>query len=336
MLLSIYIHIYIYIYAHIYIYIYAAVVWDWEDYISEANRQLDDMQVYEEVEVDPSVDLGNTINSRLNELREEDPGLEEVTDYLKVKDSKLGSLIHAVKYIYTHIYIYIYALSINKKKTETMVISKKNNAPKCSISISNTTLNQVNKFKYLGTIITPDGRCDTEIKSRITQSKQTFTKMKSILTNKKLAFQVRERVIQCYILPVLMYGCEAWTINKDMEKRIDALEMWLHRRLMKIPWTEKRANESILNELGKKLTLKSKIRKQQANFFGHAMRRQGLENLITTARVLGKRSRGRPREKILDGVRKWAGEERTVDLITKTQDRELWRNMVSNAFRQGT
>ena len=90
---------------------------------------------------------------------------------------------------------------------------------------------------------------------------------------------------------------------------------------MKIPWTEKRTNESILNELGKKLTLKSKIRKQQANFFGHAMRRQGLENLITTARVLGKRSRGRPREKILDGVRKWAGEERTVDLITKTQDR---------------
>ena len=133
-----------------------------------------------------------------------------------------------------------------------------------------------------------------------------------------------------------MYGCEAWTINKDMEKRIDALEMWLYRRLMKIPWTEKRTNESILNELGKKLTLKSKIRKQQANFFGHAMRRQGLENLITTARVLGKRSEGRPREKILDGVRKWAGEERTVDLITKTQDRELWRNMVSNAFRQGT
>ena len=68
----------------------AVVVWDREDYISEANRQLDDRQVYEEVEVDPEVDLGKTINSRLNELREEDPGLEEVTDYLKVKDSRLG------------------------------------------------------------------------------------------------------------------------------------------------------------------------------------------------------------------------------------------------------
>ena len=68
----------------------AVLVWDREDYISEAKRQLDDRQVYEEVEVDPSVDLGKTINSRLNELREEDPGLEEVTDYLKVKDSKLG------------------------------------------------------------------------------------------------------------------------------------------------------------------------------------------------------------------------------------------------------
>ena len=68
--------------------------------------------------------------------------------------------------------------------------------------------------------------------------------------------------------------------------------MWLYRRLIKTPWTEKRTNESILNELGKKLTLKSKIRKQQANFFGRAMRRQGLENLITTARILGKRSEG--------------------------------------------
>ena len=68
----------------------AVVVWDREDYISEAYRQLDDRQVYEEVDVDPLVDLGKTINSGLNELREEDPGLEEVTDYLRVKDSKLG------------------------------------------------------------------------------------------------------------------------------------------------------------------------------------------------------------------------------------------------------
>ena len=77
-----------------------------------------------------------------------------------------------------------------------------------------------------------------------------------------------------------------------MEKRIDELEMWLYRRLVKIPWTEKRTNASILNELDKKLTLESKIRKQYAKFFGHAMRRQGLENLIITARVLGKRSQG--------------------------------------------
>ena len=68
----------------------AVVVWDRGDYISEANRQLDDRQVYEEIEVDPTVDLGKTINSRLNELREEDPGIEEVTEYLEVKDSKLG------------------------------------------------------------------------------------------------------------------------------------------------------------------------------------------------------------------------------------------------------
>ena len=103
-------------------------------------------------------------------------------------------------------------------------------------------------------------------------------------------------MIQCYILQVLMYGCEAWTINKDMEKRIDTLEMWLYRRLMKIPWKAKRMNGSILC---KTLTVKSKIRKQQANFFWARHEETRIGNLITTARVLGKRSQGRPRKKIL-------------------------------------
>ena len=99
--------------------------------------------------------------------------------------------------------------------------------PKCNINIGNTILSQVHKFKYLRTIITSDGKSDIEIKVRMAQSKHIFMKLKSILTNKRLALHtcIGERVMQCYVLPVLMYGCEAWTINKGMEKRIDALDM---------------------------------------------------------------------------------------------------------------
>ena len=109
------------------------------------------------------------------------------------------------------------------------------------------------------------------------------------------------------------------------------MTMWLYRRLMKMPWTEKRTNENILNELGKKLTLKSKIRKQQANFLGHATRRQGLENPTTTAQVLGKGSQGRPREKILGGVRN--GQEKNEQwFLSQRRMTERWRNMVSSVF----
>ena len=104
--------------------------------------------------------------------------------------------------------------------------------------------------------------------------------------------------------------------------------MWLYRRVLKIPWTAKRSNESILTELGKGLTLANKIRSHQASFFGQVMRRHDLEHLITTAKVIGKRSRGRPREKILDCMKRWTGVNKAVDLIIMSEDRDLWRDMV--------
>ena len=95
-------------------------------------------------------------------------------------------------------------ISLNKKKTEVMVISKKNCTPACNIVMNGTVLKQVHKFNYLGSLITSDGRCISAIKWRMAQAKASFQNMKSILTNKRLSLGVRKRVLQCYIEPILL------------------------------------------------------------------------------------------------------------------------------------
>ncbi|GFO26826.1 endonuclease-reverse transcriptase [Plakobranchus ocellatus] len=97
--------------------------------------------------------------------------------------------------------------------------------------------------------------------------------MKTILTNKHISIKTRKRALQCYIEPVLMYGCEAWTISKQIQNKLEATEMWFLRRMLQIPWTAKKTNERVLNEDNKRRSLVRTIRKRQATFLGHVMRR---------------------------------------------------------------
>ena len=116
-------------------------------------------------------------------------------------------------------------LSLNTRKTEVMVITKNKCPPECNIKVDGISLKQVNNFKYLGTLITADGRCIKEIKSRVTQAKATFHKMKNILCNMSLSIEVRKRVLRSYIEPILLYGSESWTINRLARNHIEATEM---------------------------------------------------------------------------------------------------------------
>ncbi|GFN89597.1 endonuclease-reverse transcriptase [Plakobranchus ocellatus] len=90
-----------------------------------------------------------------------------------------------------------------------------------------------------------------------------------------------------------MYGCEACTITKEIQKKIEAAEMWFFRRMLRVPWTARKTNEEVLKETESTRSLMSRIRRRQAKFVGHIMRREGLENLVTTGRMEGKKSRGR-------------------------------------------
>ena len=111
-----------------------------------------------------------------------------------------------------------------------------------------------------------------------------------------------ERVYDYVGNPVLMYGCEAWTISKEIENRLKVTEMWFLRRMLRISYVDKIRNEEVLERAGTTRSLVKKTRKRQAVFFGHVMRRKELEHLVTTRKMDGKRSRGRQREKILDSM----------------------------------
>ena len=129
-----------------------------------------------------------------------------------------------------------------------MIITRKTSIQKSEIKIKENTIKQANSFKYIGTQITPDVRNHQEIKSRIAEAKASFQQMKSIMTNIKMPIVVRKRILEAFIAPVLLYGCEAWTIDERMKRSLETTEMWFLRRMMRIPWTAKKTNEEVLTE----------------------------------------------------------------------------------------
>ena len=106
-----------------------------------------------------------------------------------------------------------------------MVITKSILAPACAINTGKSGIDYVDKFKYVGAIITGNGRCEQKIRSRISQSKQVFYRLTNIQTNKNLSFQVRECVLQCYVYSILTYGYKTWVLSNVVEKRIQVAEM---------------------------------------------------------------------------------------------------------------
>ena len=226
-------------------------------------------------------------------------------------------------------------LELNSKKTQSMIITRKTSIPKCEIKIKENTIKQANSFKYLGTQITSDGRNHQEIKSRIAQAKASFQQMKSIMTNIKKSIVVRKRILEAFIEPVLLYGCEAWTIDERMKRSLETTEMWFLRRMMRIPWTAKKTNEEVLTEAQTTRQLMTKIRKRQAKFVGHVIRRNQLEHLVTTGKF-GKRGRGRPRGKMLDSLADWMNIGKPSEMIREMSCRVGWGSLIAHASRHGT
>ena len=141
-----------------------------------------------------------------------------------------------------------------------------------------------------------------EIKKRIATAKDAFQKLSLILENRNISMTTKFRLLKTYVWSTLTYGCECWTITSDIEKKIEAAEMWFIRRMLRISWTEKKPNVNVLREGNVQRSLLKTIRKRQMEFLGHVCRRRGLEFLSLTGKVEGKRDRGKQRITFLDSL----------------------------------
>ena len=207
-------------------------------------------------------------------------------------------------------------LSINCEKTECLVVSKQKTRPTCNVTINNEKIKQVDKFEYLGSLITSDAKCDQEINRRIGMAKVALQKMKKLLCNSKVAMKIKLRVLECYVIPILIYSSECWTISENMKKKVEATELWFLRRMLKIPWTSYTNNEEVLKISGTQRKLLCTIRKGQLEFFGHMMRKEEIENLVVTGKINGKRDRSRQRVTFVKSLSNWVNTPSTKIIQT--------------------
>ena len=211
-----------------------------------------------------------------------------------------------------------------------MVFSNTKVNPACSVSVHGNVLGQVQSFVYLGSLFTSDTRSNKEIRRRIGMAKSTFTSMNIILTAKNISMAVRLRVLKCYMWLTLLYGCETWTISGDMIKKLEALETWFYRRMLRISWKEKVTNVEVHRRMNTSTSLLIDIVHIQLTFLGHILRKGELEHLVVTGYVDCKRDRGRQRETFLTYLSKIVGKS-PLELINLAKKRDVWTKFCAHS-----
>ena len=160
-------------------------------------------------------------------------------------------------------------LKLNFQKTKIMA-----SGPITSWQTDGETVETVSDFIFGGSKITADGDCSHEIKRCLLLGRKVMTNLDSILKSSDITLPTRVRLVKAMVFPVVMYGCESWTIKKAAKhRRIDAFELWCWRRLLRVPWTARRSNQSILKEIRPGCSLEGLMLKLKLQYFGHLMRR---------------------------------------------------------------
>ena len=179
-------------------------------------------------------------------------------------------------------------------------------SPTTTIDVDGEQLENVNNFVYLGSRIDADGKSSPDIRRRIAIA---ISKLNTMTPLWKLqSTELKWRTLMACIFPVAIYGCEAWTISKTDEKKITSLEMKCHRKILRISWTERKTNASVLEQLGVKAPqLLNLIKKQKLSYFGHIKRHNTLEKLFLEGTCEGRRGRGRPRRRWTQDIGEWMG-----------------------------
>ena len=208
------------------------------------------------------------------------------TTLIAESEEELKSLLMKVKEVSEKV-----GLKVNIQKTQIMA-----SVPITSWEIDGETVETVSDFIFGGSRITADGDCSHEIKRRLLLGRKVMTDLDSILKSRDITLSTKVRLVKAMVFPVVMYGCESWTIKRAEHRRIDAFELWCWRRLLRVHWTARRSNQSILREISPGCSLEALMLKLKLQYFGHLMRRAGsLEKTLMVGKIEGRRRRGRQR-----------------------------------------
>lgn len=222
-------------------------------------------------------------------------------------------------------------LSINISKTKFMTVS---NRPDWnpSISVAGKQLERVRQYKYLGAWVNEVWESNQEIKTRIEIARASFNKMRKVLCCRQLHIKLRVRLLYCYIWPIVMYGSEAWTLKEDTTRRLQAFEMWCYRRMLRISWTQKIRNDTVLQRVHTSRKMMLLIKKRKIEYLGHVLRhdRYRLLQLIMMGKVEGRRRAGRRRKSWLRNIREWTGINSVEQLFRLAHNRDEYRKLTAD------
>ena len=188
---------------------------------------------------------------------------DDTTQLIAESEEELKTLLMKVKVESEKV-----GFNLNIQKTKIMA-----SGPITSWETDEETVETVSDFIILGSKITADGDCSHEIKRRLLLRKNVMNNLDSIFKSRDITLLTKVHLVKAIVFPVVMYGCEIWTVKKAECRRIDAFELWCWRRLLRVPWTARRSNQSILKEISPGISLEGMMLKLKLQYFGHLMRR---------------------------------------------------------------